>query len=85
MELTKASGSQKRHKGDLKSQDFLIEQKDTNAKSMSIKKDWLEKISEEARQKNKIPAMAITIDGLSVFIISKYDFLNYKRMIEDER
>jgi hypothetical protein len=84
MNLVKASGGgdQKRHKGDLIDDIFLIEQKDTEAKSMSVKKAWIEKINHEARMKDKIPAVIITIDGLTSVLISAYDFKLYRFFLQ---
>lgn len=51
-------------KGDIKHDDFLIEAKRTNAKSLSVKGDWLLKIEDEARLLDKIPALSIEIGGI---------------------
>ena len=49
--------------GDLTNDDFLFEHKMTEAKSISLKRDWLEKVTEGARSKLKDPAMILTFEG----------------------
>ena len=53
------SGASERAKGDGISDDFLIEAKQTEKQSLSIKLKWLEKIDEEAMAVNKYPLLAI--------------------------
>jgi Holliday junction resolvase len=55
----KGSGALPHHKGDVKTQELLIECKRTDKKSMAIKKEWLEKISKEALASHRVPALAI--------------------------
>lgn len=38
--------------------DFLVENKATEHRSISIKLDWLDKISREAREEGKAPALS---------------------------
>lgn len=53
------SGSIDGLKGDITLRDFLVENKSTEHKSISLKHEWLEKISREAREVGKTPALAI--------------------------
>lgn len=53
------SGAIEGLKGDLTADDFLIENKSTEHRSMSVKLEWLEKISREARQVGRSPALTI--------------------------
>lgn len=53
------SGSIEGFKGDITLPDFLVENKATEHKSISLKHAWLEKISREARQVGKVPAVTI--------------------------
>ncbi len=53
------SGSVEGAKGDIMLADFLIENKATVHRSISLKLDWLDKISSEARQEGKEPGLAI--------------------------
>lgn len=46
--VTIASGAIWSQKGDVQLEDYLIEAKRTNKKSMAIKEEWLEKIYREA-------------------------------------
>ena len=39
--------------------EFLVENKCTEHKSISLKHSWLEKIAKEAREEGKAPALAI--------------------------
>jgi hypothetical protein len=53
------SGAVEGLKGDLTADDFLIENKTTEHRSISLKMDWLEKIHREARQVGRSPAVTI--------------------------
>lgn len=53
------SGAVAGAKGDILLTDFLVENKCTEHRSISIKLDWLDKISVEAREESKIPALSI--------------------------
>lgn len=48
-------------KGDVKQEDFLIECKRTDKKSISLTVKWLKKISMEALEAGKHPAMVLTL------------------------
>jgi hypothetical protein len=53
------SGSVDGCKGDILLTDYLVENKSTEHRSISIKLDWLGKIGREAREEGKVPALAI--------------------------
>lgn len=53
------SGNNDYKKGDVDSKSFLIECKTTKYKSMSVKAQWLDKISDEALMEQKHPALAV--------------------------
>jgi len=53
MKQTISSGSGVWEKGDLKSVDFVGESKKTQQDSISLRREWLEKIQIEAKNKNK--------------------------------
>ena len=58
------SGAMEGAKGDFEVGEFLVENKSTIHDSISIKRDWIGKITSEAQQSNKIPAIAIQfVDG----------------------
>ena len=54
-----ASGAMIGVKGDIDLDDFLVENKSTVNGSMSLKLQWLQKISHEALGRSKRPALAI--------------------------
>ena len=53
------SGSIEGFKGDITLPTFLVENKSTEHRSISVKLDWLEKITREARERGKSPALSI--------------------------
>lgn len=57
---TPASGAVEGAKGDIALPDVLMEAKSTVKGAMSIKFDWLSKITGEARSQGKIPALAVS-------------------------
>lgn len=58
--LKPASGAMPSAKGDMELAAFLVEAKSTVKDSISLKKEWLDKISSEALSINKYPAVSIT-------------------------
>jgi hypothetical protein len=58
-QLTPASGALLGAKGDIQLPGVLMENKATSKGSMSLKLDWLLKITQEALEKRKTPALAI--------------------------
>lgn len=54
-----ASGAMLLHKGDVLSGRYLVEAKTSGKKSIRVSQSWLEKISDEAAQTNKIPLLAL--------------------------
>lgn len=57
---TIGSGNIDGDKGDVEVDQFLIEVKSTAKASMSVKVDWLRKITSEALQKSKVPALMVS-------------------------
>ena len=57
--LTRASGNMDSDKGDIELPDFLVENKSTVNGSMSLPHDWLAKVSREALDKTKQPALTL--------------------------
>jgi len=57
------SGASQYAKGDVSEDDFLIECKLTEAGSLRVTQKWLEKITAEAEAQDKMPALAIEIQG----------------------
>lgn len=58
--LTPASGAMPTIKGDMHAGDFLVESKSTKHASMSLEYSWLVKISSEAFNERKHPAVSLT-------------------------
>ncbi len=56
------SGSDYRAKADVKSDKFLIEAKMTEKASLSVKAEWLEKITMEAMAQGRLPALSIRLN-----------------------
>ncbi len=51
-------------KGDISTPEFHVEHKETEKQSISIKKSWLQKVTEGARDAMKRPALVVTfIEG----------------------
>lgn len=90
-QTTPGSGNMVGAKGDIRLTDFLIEAKCTRHSSISLKLDWLKKITSEAVQALRKPAMTITFvresgepvrDGKYV-IMRELDFLEMLELIEE--
>jgi len=56
--LTPASGAMESAKGDFEAGEFLVENKCTNSGTLSLKLEWLTKISRESSSLGKTPALA---------------------------
>jgi hypothetical protein len=63
-ETQRGSGATERHKGDVKTDDLLVENKTTEKASIRVEGKWLAKISGEARNAGRIPAVEIEIRGI---------------------
>lgn len=59
MNTVPASGAMYGVKGDITSDQFLIENKSTVNESLGVKKSWLHKIETEATELGKRPALAV--------------------------
>ena len=72
------------HKGDMRDDIFMIDLKFTYSDtSISIKKKDFQKLDSEAFGEDKIPVMAISINGYERFIIGKEEFEHYKKWREE--
>lgn len=67
----RGSGSSDYAKGDVKTENFLIECKQTEKKSLSVKGDWLSKITREAMASGKTPALSIEIKGIEDRLVER--------------
>jgi len=70
------SGALRHAKGDVKHEKFLFEDKFTDKKSYSLKFETFDKIRKEAMQHAKQPAMRITIQERTLFVIEERAFLD---------
>lgn len=72
---TVGSGNRWYSKGDVRAEDFLIENKRTdNKRSITLKLVDLLKIRSEALQKDRVPVLVFEIDGRSWAVIPDDDF-----------
>jgi hypothetical protein len=63
----KHKGGHVSEQGDIKTEDFLIEHKSTEKASISLKREWLNKVTEGARRSGRDPAVIITFtQGMKV-------------------
>lgn len=91
--VQKGSGSVPFHKGDIKTTELLVEAKRTDKDSMSVKKEWFEKVTREAMAYNKIPALSIEFENTERYVSKDWvavpvKFLNmlieFYRLTNDE-
>lgn len=71
----KASGNYWAAPGDIKTEDFLIDSKQTEKKSYSISLETWDKLYEEALFSFRIPMLSLIIQKLELVVLSKEDFL----------
>lgn len=74
----KASGSMWYQKSDVVSEEFQIEAKTraSPARQIIVKKEWMEKIEEEAFQSGKTPVLAISFgDNQDYFVLKAEDLI----------
>lgn len=65
------SGSLWGAKGDVRTKIHLIELKRTDKLSISLKKEWLDKITKEALKDNRIPSLGIEIGSKRYIIVEE--------------
>lgn len=70
----KGSGNKWYSPGDVKSDVFLIDSKQTDKKSYSVSKKTWDKIYEEALFSFRIPMLSLNIDGTELVVLDKNDF-----------
>mgnify|MGYP006271683665 FL=1 len=80
---TAASGAFWSRKGDVRSDDLLIEHKYTGKKQTTIKSDVLKKIMREAILDGRIPVLGIHLDGEDYVILSEHDFMEMREKIRN--
>lgn len=76
--MTPGSGSKWHSKSDVVTDRFRIEAKtkEKPSKSITLKKEWLDKIGIEAFETGKTPVLAFSFgDGRDYYVLEKNDFL----------
>lgn len=87
--LAKATGGQRSvasgafwfRKGDVRSDDLLIEHKWTGKKSFTLKSDVLEKIVNEAIIDSRTPVLGISLNGNNYCILDENDFMQMRAFV----
>lgn len=80
---TAASGAFWSRKGDVRSDDLLIEHKYTGKKQTTIKSDALKKIMREAILDGRTPVLGIHLDGENYVILSENDFIEMREKLRN--
>ncbi|CAB4153352.1 hypothetical protein UFOVP621_128 [uncultured Caudovirales phage] len=75
---TAASGAFWSRKGDVRTDDLLIEHKWTGKKSFSVKSDVLEKIVMEAILDSRTPILGVHLNGENYVLLTEYDFIELR-------
>jgi hypothetical protein len=76
-----ASGAFWFRKGDVRSQDLLIEHKWTGKKSFTLKSDVLEKITTEALLDSRTPVLGISLNEVNYVVMDENDFLTMREFL----
>jgi hypothetical protein len=80
---TAASGAFWSRKGDVRSDDLLIEHKFTGKKQTTVKSDVLKKITREAILDGRMPVLGVHLDGENYVILLEDDFLEMRDRLKD--
>jgi Holliday junction resolvase len=80
---TAASGAFWSRKGDVRSDDILIEHKWTGKKTKTIKSEELKKLVNEAIMDGRTPVFGIHLDGEDYVILLETDFLEMRNKLND--
>lgn len=78
-----ASGAYWQRKGDVRSDDLLIEHKYTGKKQTTIKSEVLKKIMREAILDGRTPVLGIHLDGEDYVILSENDFIEMREKLRN--
>lgn len=82
---TAASGAFWSRKGDIRSDDLLIEHKWTGKKSFSLTAQVLEKIMDEALLDGRVAVLGFHLNGHDYVVLNEEDFLDLRRRLTQER
>jgi Holliday junction resolvase len=80
---TAASGAYWSRKGDVRSDDLLIEHKYTGKKQTTIKSEVLKKIMREAILDGRTPVLGIHLDGEDYVILTEHDFIEMREKLRN--
>ena len=72
-----ASGAFWSRKGDVRSDDYLIEHKWTGAKSYSLKAADLRKLEDQATMAGRLPVFAISLGGRDYVVVPEDDYFGH--------
>lgn len=78
-----ASGAYWSRKGDVRSDDLLIEHKYTGKKQTTIKSEVLKKIMREAILDGRTPVLGIHLDGEDYVILTEHDFIEMREKLRN--
>lgn len=76
-----ASGAFWFRKGDVRSDDLLIEHKWTGKKSFTLKSDVLEKITTEAILDGRTPVLGVSLNDVNYVLLDENDFLELRQYV----
>jgi hypothetical protein len=79
-----ASGAFWSRKGDVRTDDLLIEHKWTGKKQVTIKSDVLKKIVTEAILDSRTPVLGLHLDGENYVVLLEEDFFELRNSIRGE-
>lgn len=79
-----ASGAFWSRKGDVRSDDLLIEHKWTGKKQVTIKSDVLKKITTEAILDSRMPVLGLHLDGENYVVLCEEDFFELRNSVKGE-
>ena len=80
---TAASGAFWSRKGDVRSEDLLIEHKWTGKLSFSVKAAVLEKIVKEAIMDSRTPVLGISLNNENYVLLTEDDFLELRQLVQE--
>lgn len=80
---TAASGAFWSRKGDVRSDDLLIEHKWTGKLSFSVKAAVLEKIVKEAIMDSRTPVLGISLNNENYVLLTEDDFLELRQLVQE--
>ena len=79
------SGAFWSRKGDVRSQDLLIEHKWTGKASFTVKATVLEKIVEEAILDSRMPVLGFSLNNENYVMLTEDDFLELRQTIQEHK